>query len=56
MAPKPWKTQSSREVYRNKWIDVREDIAEMPNGRTTIYGVVTMSGAVGVLPSMTGGS
>jgi ADP-ribose pyrophosphatase len=55
MAPKPWKTQSSREVYRNKWIDVREDIAEMPNGRTTIYGVVTMSGAVGVLPFLDDG-
>ncbi len=55
MPPKPWKTLSSREVYRNKWIDVREDIAEMPNGRTTIYGVVTMSGAVGVLPFLDDG-
>lgn len=50
MAPEKWKTQSSREVYRNPWIHVREDIAELPDGRTTIYGVVTMSGAVGVLP------
>ena len=50
MSLDPWKTQSSREVYRNKWIDVREDIAELPDGRTTIYGVVTMAGAVGVLP------
>ena len=50
MAPAKWKTQSSREVYRNPWIHVREDIAELPDGRTTIYGVVTMSGAVGVLP------
>jgi ADP-ribose pyrophosphatase len=29
---------------------VREDVAELPDGRTTIYGVVTMDGAVGVLP------
>ena len=39
MPPLPWKTLTSREVYRNKWIRVREDLAEMPNGRTTIYGV-----------------
>ncbi len=29
---------------------VREDIAELPNGKTTIYGVVECHGAVGVLP------
>ena len=29
---------------------MREDVAELPDGRTTIYGVVTMEGAVGVLP------
>ena len=50
MAPAKWKTQSSREVYKNPWIHVREDVAELPDGRTTIYGVVTMDGAVGVLP------
>jgi ADP-ribose pyrophosphatase len=38
-------------VYQNQWIKVREDVAELPNGRTTIYGVVEMkNGAVGVLP------
>jgi ADP-ribose pyrophosphatase len=51
MAPEKWKTQSSTEVYKNAWIRVREDVAELPNGRTTIYGVVEMkNGAVGVLP------
>lgn len=55
MPPKPWTTRASREVYRNKWISVREDIAEMPNGNTTIYGVVTMSRAVGVLPFLPDG-
>lgn len=50
MPPAKWKTQSSREVYKNPWIRVREDIAELPNGQTTIYGVVTMGGAAGVLP------
>lgn len=50
MPPKPWKTLSSREVYRNKWINVREDIAEMPDARQTIYGVCTFGRCVGVLP------
>jgi ADP-ribose pyrophosphatase len=50
MPPKTWKTISTRSVYQNKWIKVREDLAEMPNGKQTIYGVVECSGAVGVLP------
>jgi ADP-ribose pyrophosphatase len=50
MPPQPWKTLSSRPIYTNKWISVREDIAQMPNGKETIYGVVSMQGAVGVLP------
>jgi ADP-ribose pyrophosphatase len=50
MPPKPWKTVSSREIYRNKWMHLREDIAEMPDGRSTIYGVCTFGKCVGVLP------
>lgn len=51
MALTKWKTRSSREVYKNPWIRVREDVAELPDGNTTIYGVVEMTGeAVGVLP------
>ena len=50
MPPKPWKTLSNREVYQNPWTRVREDIAEMPNGKTTIYGVVECGHCVGVLP------
>ncbi len=50
MTLKPWKTISSRPVYQNPWTSVREDIAEMPNGRTTIYGVVECGNCVGVLP------
>lgn len=50
MPPKPWKTLSSREVYKNPWTRVREDIAEMPNGKTTIYGIVECGQCVGVLP------
>ena len=47
MPPKPWSTRSSRLVYQNPWTRVREDIAEMPDGRTTLYGVVECSDAVG---------
>jgi len=50
MKPKPWKTQSSRPVYENAWMRLHEDVAEMPDGRTTIYGVVTFGDCVGVVP------
>jgi ADP-ribose pyrophosphatase len=50
MPPKPWVTISTREVYSNPWIRVREDIAGLPDGRTTLYGVVALGQCVGVLP------
>jgi ADP-ribose pyrophosphatase len=50
MKPKPWKTLSSREIYENPWMRLREDVAEMPDGRTTLYGVVTFGDCVGVVP------
>lgn len=50
MPPKAWKTLSSREIYHNKWMRLREDLAEMPDGRTTIYGVCSFGQCVGVLP------
>jgi ADP-ribose pyrophosphatase len=50
MPPKLWKTLSSTPIYANKWTQLREDIAELPDGRTTVYGVVTFGQCVGVLP------
>lgn len=50
MPPLPWKTVSTREIYKNKWMRLREDVAEMPNGRTTLYGVCEFGQCVGVLP------
>ena len=50
MKPKAWKTLSSREIYENPWMRLREDVAEMPDGRTTVYGVVTFGDCVGVVP------
>ena len=46
----PWEQQSSRPVYQNPWIEVREDLVQLPDGRTTIYGVVSCRGCVGILP------
>lgn len=52
MKPNPWKTLSSKPIYENPWMSLREDLAEMPDGRTTIYGVVTFGDCVGVVPFM----
>lgn len=46
----PWKTVSTKPIYQNRWLSLREDLVELPNGRTTIYGVVTCGECVGVLP------
>ena len=47
----PWKTLSSRAVYENPWIGVREDTVIRPDGLPGIYGVVHFKNrAVGVLP------
>ncbi len=50
-AANPWKTLSSRPVYENPWIGVREDRVIRPDGNPGIYGVVHFKNrAVGVLP------
>jgi ADP-ribose pyrophosphatase len=45
-----WRTLTTRPIYQNQWLSLREDLVEMPDGRTTIYGVVTTGDSVGVLP------
>lgn len=50
MRPKSWKTLASQQIYENPWMRLREDVAEMPDGRTTLYGVVTFGDCVGVVP------
>jgi ADP-ribose pyrophosphatase len=46
----PWKTLSSKMVYDNPWIAVREDAVIHPDGARGIYGVVHYKNvAVGVL-------
>jgi len=56
LARTPWRTLSTRPVYVNPWIRVREDIAELPNGRRTLYGVIETRPAVGVLPFVDDGT
>ncbi len=46
----PWKRLSGRSIYQNRWLSLREDQVELPDGRTTIYGVVTCGDCVGILP------
>ena len=47
----PWTTLSSRPVYDNPWIALREDQVIRPDGRPGIYGVVHFKArAIGVLP------
>jgi ADP-ribose pyrophosphatase len=44
------KTISSREVYRNNWCTVREDIIERPDGVRGVYGVMDKHPAVILIP------
>jgi 8-oxo-dGTP pyrophosphatase MutT (NUDIX family) len=47
----PWTTLSSRYVYTNRWIHVRQDQVRNPAGGPGIYGVVEYQNrAVGVIP------
>ncbi len=49
--PNPWKTLSSRPLYDNPWIGVREDQVINPGGGQGIYGVVHFKNkAIGIIP------
>jgi 8-oxo-dGTP pyrophosphatase MutT (NUDIX family) len=45
----PWRVVSSREIYRNTWIGVREDQVIGPDGKPGIYSVVEFEAAVGIV-------
>lgn len=45
----PWNRTSSKLVYQNDWIKVREDQVTTPNGKPGIYGVVETRIATGTL-------
>lgn len=51
MSENPWQRLSSREIYENPWIKVREDQVIRPDGKPGIYGVVQFQNhAIGVVP------
>ena len=45
----PWKKISSRQVYRNQWISLREDQVINPSGNPGIYSVIETRIATGVV-------
>jgi 8-oxo-dGTP pyrophosphatase MutT (NUDIX family) len=47
----PWQTLSTKNIYENPWISVREDQVINPKGGNGIYGVVQFKNkALGVVP------
>lgn len=46
-----WNCLNQKVIYENPWITVYEDQVQLPNGQTTLYGVVeSKSDFVGVVP------
>lgn len=45
----PWKKLSSKQIYKNNWIRLREDQVIQPDGNEGIYSVVETSKACGVV-------
>tara|TARA_R110002072_G_scaffold220107_3_gene377627 strand:- start:4 stop:573 length:570 start_codon:yes stop_codon:yes gene_type:complete len=45
----PWETVSSREIYVNPWVRLREDAVIRPDGKPGIYSVIEMRAATGVV-------
>lgn len=47
----PWQTLSTRQIYDNPWISLREDKIINPSGGEGIYGVVSFKNrAIGIIP------
>ena len=46
----PWKTLSTKLIYKNKWIRLREDQVITPTGIKGIYSVVETFPALGIVP------
>lgn len=44
--PSPWKVLSSKTVYQNKWMRIREDSVITPQGSKGIYGVMESNDSV----------
>jgi len=47
----PWQVRSSREVYRNPWVNLTEHAVTRPDGEPGVYGVVSFANlALAILP------
>ena len=46
----PWQKLSSKSIYKNKWIQLREDQVISPSGIPGIYGVVEAKPSIGIVP------
>lgn len=46
----PWQKLTSRTIYQNPWIRLREDQVITPSGTKGIYGVIEAHPAIGVVP------
>jgi ADP-ribose pyrophosphatase len=49
MTANPWITKSSKPIYQNKWIKLREDQVITPAGTDGIYSVVETHPAIGIV-------
>lgn len=45
----PWKTKSTKVVYKNPWITVKENKVIRPDGKDGIYGVVQIPDGVAIV-------
>jgi 8-oxo-dGTP pyrophosphatase MutT (NUDIX family) len=47
--PNPWRTLSSRTIYQNPWLTLREDKVIRPDGAEGIYSVVELRPSCGIV-------
>lgn len=46
----PYKLLNSKDVYKNPWLTLREDTVMRPEGKEGIFGIVTITSGVSILP------
>ena len=46
----PWTVVGTKSIYKNPWMNVREDKVVRPDGKDGIYGIVAIKPGVTVLP------
>lgn len=46
----PYRLQSTREIYRSPWLQLREDRVLRPDGAPGVFGIITMREGSSILP------